>query len=137
MDCCAAQMKDRRHNRRDPNAPMTSRIDFDIAVYSREGPYVACARATSKDSRPVFLAKRLSDRSTTEIRIAIEAMIVEVHERWGYELFSRVHSDREGGLGALSMDLNRVGIAYTHTQGQDPSANGLAENCVSRVGALA
>ena len=64
-------------------------------------------------------------------------MIVEAHERWGCELFSRVHSDREGGLGALSMDLNRVGIAYTHTQGQDPSANGLAENCVSRVTALA
>ena len=137
LDCCRANMRTNQHKRRKFADETESRIDFDISVYSREGPYAACARATAKDGRPVFLARRLADKSTNEIRIALESMMIEAQVKWNCSIFTRVHSDREGGLGALKLELQKVGIYSTQTQGYDPAANGLAENAVAKIGAVA
>ena len=105
-------------------------MDFDIAVYSPQGPYVAISRADTAAGVLVVQAVPMASRKYECIRNAIALMIARAQHVWGCDVIERVHGDLEQGLLRTRYDLAEAGIRATFTQGYDPRSNGRAENAV-------
>ena len=108
-------------------------ISFDIALYSKSGPYVLVGIVTNKNDKSVMLVEPIEKKNSAELRRAITTIMVQMAWKYDVEVFTRIHSDRERGLEGLHQEFQEKGIWCTTTIGRDPTGNGRAESAVNIV----
>ena len=122
--CAEAALRSTPHYRRTPHCGV---LAVDIVSLSQQGPHVL-VRATQAPGRTY--AQPLRSRAANDLRSPVLKMILDARERGEV---TAVHADREAGLAALEGELLKMSVRLTVTQGQDPQANGTAENAVGRL----
>lgn len=127
--CVQGALRSSQHRRRPQ--PHKGVLAIDLAVFSREGPYVLVS-ATQAPGKA--FAEPVKSRSANDLRTALLRILARARR---FDVVDRVHCDRELGVSALEPDLLSLGCELSLTQGADPAANGIAENLVGRLCNLA
>ena len=122
--CNEAALRSDPHHRRMPHPGV---LAVDIASLTVSGPHVLVGAT----QMPGFTyAEAVRSRAAVDLRAPLLRMILEARSRG---TVGTVRSGREDGLFALEGDLLSVGARLSSTQGNDPQANGIAEQAVGQL----
>ena len=132
VDCVRAGLRSRQH-RRSKGKVKVGKMNVDIALYSKSGPYVLTGVATSAEGATIIVCEPITKRDTGSIKRGLSSLINQFQYRWNCGIISRIMSDRERGVIACTDHMLDSGINMTFTQGADPASNGRAESSVNLV----
>ena len=87
--------------------------------------------------RKIYVAIPMAGKKKQDLKKAIVLLLLRVEFVFGGSPVTRLHADREGGLGALRIDLSREAILVTTTAGNDSKGNAWAEGAILMMTRLA
>jgi hypothetical protein len=135
--CVMNGMRNRRRVRRHASERIENgveRLCFDLAVYTKQGPYVVIGAMDVIDEdgapRAIYAAAEAWTRATPDIAGALSEVIQTLQYVWGVRTPWRLHSDGEMGIKGMGQGLRMRGYCVTYTQKYSPASNGKAERAV-------
>ena len=126
MDCVQAKGRTRAHKKKTANQEdKIGIVAADIAVFSKEGPFVIVMVAKNDNLQNVYHAVTLSDKSKESITQMVMDGMLTLEILYNIKPLKRVHSDQESGLMAAKKEIQlETGAIVTSAAAHDPQANG-------------